>query len=208
MFNFSYLRKIFLVVFRIFRVFVFSVFLVFAKKCWHYNVFFWIFVGKLLGNVGELRRWKNANPITLWACPISEMQTLPHFWTTNKSEKMRNNKFLGFTVFADTAMFFLHFSRIAETTILFFHFQGNYWLFVVFVFFCLLFFDTTMDLLMFSKKLLTLLRFSKINKNRKKQKKGNFQKSTKRFSVFIFKLPRKDLRHNFLNIIFRRSGGL
>ena len=99
MFNFSYLRKIFLVVFRIFWVFVFSVFLVFAKKCWHYNVFFEFFVGKLLGNVGELRRWKNANPITLWACPDSEMQTLPHFWTTNKSEKMRNNKFLGFTRF-------------------------------------------------------------------------------------------------------------
>ena len=158
----------------------------------------------------------------LGSCADEKMQTLSHFGLVQirkckpyhtfgpptKAKKWETINSLVLHVFADTAMFFLHLSRKADTTILFFHFQGNYWLFVVFLCFCLLFFDTTMDLLMFSKQLLTLLRFSKINKNRKKQKKGNFQKSTKRFSVFIFKLPRKDLRHNFLNIIFRRSGGL
>ena len=170
--------------------------------------FFNFFAGEWLGNVGELRRWKNANPITLWACPDSEMQTLPHFWTTNKNEKMRNNKFLGFTRFCWHCNVFSSSFKKSWHYIFFSIFRGITDSLLFLCFFVCCFLTLQWICLCFQKKCWRYCVFRKSTKIEKKQKKDNFQKSTIRFSVFIFKLPRTDLRHIFLNIIFRRSGGL
>ena len=150
--------------------------------------FFWFFVGKLLGNVGELRRWKNANPITLWACPDSEMQTLPHFWTTNKSEKMRNNKFLGFTRFCwHCNAFFFIFQEKLTLQFSFSIFRGIIDSLLFLCFFVCCFLTLQWICLCFQKNCWRYCVFRKSTK---------IEKSKKRV---IFRNQLKDFQYSFLN---------
>ena len=158
----------------------------------------------------------------LGSCADEKMQTLSHFGLVQirkckpyhtfepptKAKKWETINSLVLHVSADTAMFFSSSFKKSWHYNSFFPFSGELLTLCCFCVFLFVVFWHYNGFAYVFKKMLTLLRFSKINKNRKKQKKGNFQKSTIRFSVFIFKLPRKDLRHIFLTIIFRRSGGL